>query len=576
MKIMRKFAAALLVMALVVMLVPASVFAADKTVVIFHTNDIHGRAEGDDAKVIGYARYKEIIEAEKALVDEVLVLDAGDAVHGTLFAQFSKGEVIIDLMNAVGVDAMACGNHEFDYGADQLSVLEARAGFPIMGANVKKGGANFFAQNHKTFEVGGKKIVVFGIATPETKVKAHPNYTAGTSFGAGASEEDLAAFAVTVQGIIDSLRADADFLIMMGHLGIDKSSTIRTTTLVPLLTGLDMVIDGHSHSVDQQKVKDKDQKEVQLVQTGSYFANIGKVTLTVSDEVKIEKTEVLPFADFAEVEGDASIKALVQQFKEDNEAELSKPIGKTAVLLEQFGEFRGADVALVRVRETNLGSMVADALRLATGADVGMTNGGGIRANIEAGVITFGDAQTVLPFGNLITVIRVTGQQIVDALAHGAKGYPAPGGGFPQVSGMSYVIVTEGVGEEEAFVKITDVLVDGEPIDLTKSYTLATNDFMAVGGDGYTMFEGAEQVLLHGLMLEAFIDYIEELTEAAGGMQGAGFTYKADGRIAVMSLEELEPTVPTGETMTYLAAGVFFLATAGLFLALSKKRVEDH
>lgn len=574
MKILRKMMVALLVIALMVMLLPASVFAADKTVVIFHTNDIHGRAEGSDS-VVGYARYKEIIEAEKLVADEVIVLDAGDAVHGTLFAQFSLGESIIDLMNAVGVDAMACGNHEFDYGADQLQVLEGKASFPIMGANVKKGAANFFGTNHKTFEVDGKKIVVFGIATPETKVKAHPNYTAGVSFGAGSSEEDLAAFAVTVQAVIDSLKDDADFLIMVGHLGVDMSSTIRTTTLLPLLTDLDLVIDGHSHTEYDHLIKDKSGKEVQVAQTGFYFANVGKITLTVGDEVGIDSVALLAAADLASIEGDAAILALIQQFKDDNEAELTKPIGKTATLLEQFGDFRGSDVALVRDRETNLGDLVADALRNATGADVAMTNGGGIRANIDPGVITFGDANTVLPFGNLITVIRVSGQQILDALAHGAGGYPSPGGGFPQVSGMSYVIVTEGKGENEKFLKISDVLVDGKPIDPKKSYTLATNDFMAVGGDGYTMFEGSEQVLLHGLMLEAFIDEIKALTTAAGGMEGPGFTYKVDGRIAAMSLGELEPTVPTGETMTYVLTGVFFLATAGLFLALGKRKVEE-
>ncbi len=573
MKILRKMMVALLVIALMVMLLPTSVFALEKSVVIFHTNDIHGRAEGNDDSIIGYARYKEIIEAEKLVSDEVIVLDAGDAVHGTLFAQFSKGENIIELMNMVGVDAMACGNHEFDYGADQLKVLEGKASFPIMAANVKKGTADFFSANHKTFEVNGKKIVVFGISTPETKVKAHPNYTKGVSFGAGDTEEDLAAFAATVQATIDSLKGDADFLIMMGHLGVDMSSTIRTTTLLPLLTDLDMVIDGHSHTVYDELIKDKDGKEVQVVQTGSYFANIGKVTLTVGDEVKIKEVDTLSAKDVASVEGDAAIKALVDQFKKDNEEELTKPIGKTATLLEQFGEFRGS--ARRAVRETNLGSLVADSLRKATGADVALTNSGGIRANIEAGVITFGDASTVLPFGNLITVIRVTGQQIVDALTHGAGGYPSLGGGFPQVSGMSYVIVTEGVGEEETFVRIDDVLVDGKPIDLKKSYTLATNDFMVVGGDGYTMFEGAEQVLLHGLMLEAFIEEIEALTKAAGGIDGKGFTYAADGRIAVKSLEELEPTVPTGETMTYVFAGVFFLATAGLFLALGRRKPQE-
>ncbi|HHX30529.1 MAG TPA: bifunctional metallophosphatase/5'-nucleotidase [Clostridiaceae bacterium] len=532
MKAMRKLTAALIIIALVVMLFPVNVLAADVQFVIYHTNDIHGRAKGNDTDVIGYARYKQIIDADRANtdIDEVLVFDAGDAIHGTLFAQFSSGESMIDLMSAVGTDAMTSGNHEFDYGADQLLVLEGKASFPIMGANIKKGSDDFLSVNHKTFEVNGKKITVFGVTTPETKVKAHPNYTKGLSFGAGSDEQDLAAFALNVQAAIDGLRDDADVLIMMGHIGVDQSSPISTTTLVPLLTGLDLVIDGHSHTVYNQTVADKDGVDVPIAQTGSYFANVGRIKIEFDGAETRVIPETITFADVKDLPGDAGILAMIQAFEDENDQELGTIIGKTATNLEQFGDFRGGDVALTRVRETNLGNLVADALRLATGADLAMTNGGGIRANIPAGDISFGDAVSVLPFGNLITVIRVTGQDIIDALAHGAKGFPAPGGGFPQVSGMSYTIVTEITGDVESFTGITDVLVDGTPIDPAKSYTLATNDFMAVGGDGYEMFEDSEQVLLHGLMLEAFIELIEDLTAQAGP---SGFVYTVEGRIKV-------------------------------------------
>lgn len=583
MKMLRKLTVALLVVAMLVMLLPGmSVFAADKKVVIFHTNDVHGRGVGtpeldkngnpNESGQIGYARYKTIIDAEKAKaeVDEVIVLDAGDAVHGMLFSLVSRGKSIIDLMNLAGVDAMTVGNHEFDYGRDRLLELDGFADFPIMAGNLKKDGSNLLPTNHKVFEVDGKKIVVFGIATPETKVKAHPDYTSGVSFGAGGSETDLAAFAATVQGVIDGLPA-ADFVIMLGHLGIDSSSSIRTTTLLPLLTGVDFVIDGHSHSrlPDGGMVKDKDGKEVKYAQTGSYFENIGKVTLTVGDSVSVDEIQLIPFKDVRGVAEDPAVVAKVAEYETQIDTEMSVKIGKTSELLLQNIE----GLAIVRIRETNLGDMVADALLKSTGADVAMTNGGGIRENIPAGDITYAQALAVLPFGNLITVIKVTGQDIVDALEWGAGKYPAPNGGFPQVAGMSYVIVTEGEGEEEAFVRIADVLVDGKPIDLKKEYTLASNDFMAAGGDGYTMFEGKEIILKHGMMLEAFIELIEDLSGKAGAK---GFSYPEDGRIMVMSVEDMEPTVPTGEPVTYVAAGVVMLLVAGLFFQMSRRKREEH
>ena len=507
-----------------------------------------------------------------------MFLDAGDAVHGTLFAQFSSGESMIELMGMVGVDAMTCGNHEFDYGAVQLKELEtqaAAAGFPIMGANVTKtdSGLPFFGVNVKEFDVAGRKVIVFGVTTPETKYKAHPNYTKGVSFGAGDSEQDLDAFAAKIQAVIDGL-PPAEVVIMMGHLGVDMSSPIRTTTLLPKLKGLDLVIDGHSHTADyKMKIKDKEDKEVLVVQAGKYFEQIGRI-LVEFDAGEIRFTpEHITFKDVRGLEGDPAILAKIKAFNDANAAELGKVIGKTATKLVQSGDFRGKEnVQLVRVQETNLGNLVADSLRKATGADVALTNGGGIRANIEPGEITFGDAVSVLPFGNLITVIRVTGQQIVDALKHGAGGYPAPMGGFPQVSGLTFVIETEGLGDKEAFKGIADVKVGGTPIDLKKTYTLATNDFMAVGGDNYTMFEGAEQVLLHGLMLEAFIDEIKALTKAAGA---EGFTYGTDGRIKVRNLSEVEPAVPTGETAVYLVSGVLFFAVAALLLLTSRRKVEE-
>ena len=230
-------------------------------------------------------------------------------------------------------------------------------------------------------------------------------------------------------------------------------------------------------------------------------------------------------------EENPEILSLIQQYEGANDEVLSKVIGNTATELD------GARPN-VRTKETNLADLITDSMRLATGADAVITNGGGIRASIDAGEITMAEALEVLPFGNLVTVIEATGQDIVDALKHGASDYPEPKGAFPQVSGLEYTIdISSGS------VEIKDVKINGEDIQLEKTYTLATNDFMAVGGDDYKMFEGSKQVSLHGSILEIFANYLTELSK-----DGA-FTATTDGRIKVVTeIEEPEDTQEPGDT----------------------------
>ncbi len=546
MKSFQKLTITVVIVALLVMMFPAAFAFAEgeevHTMVIFHTNDIHGRAEGTPAtsedkegKVtvnekgsIGYARYKTILDEAKATPGTaVLALDAGDALHGTNFATLSKGESMIELMNMVGIDAMTCGNHEFNYGPEQLKVLEGKANFPIMGANIKKGDNYFFNVNSKIYPgTSSVDFGVIGVSTPETKVKADPRYTAGLSFGAGPTEDDLNAIVPVIQKEIDDLSdKGAGFIVLLTHLGVDKESAVRTDLLIPKLTGVGLVVDGHSHTTYEKGtiVKDAEGIDVLLVQTGSYFENIGKVTLEFAGgHLQDRKAELLTFAKERDVVEDEAIKAKIKAFNDANDEVLKKVIGKTAVNLD-------GERANVRAGETNLGNLIADSMLKASGADVVLTNGGGIRASIPAGDITMGDAMTVLPFGNLVTVIKVSGQDIIDALAFGAKSYPEPAGGFPHVAGMTYTILTDAEGK---FSKIGEVKVGGELIDPAKTYTLATNDFLASGGDGYEMFGGKEQVTLLGLMLDIFVDEIKALSK-----EGA-FTVEKDGRLIVKPAPE--------------------------------------
>lgn len=491
-----------------------------KTVYILHTNDTHARVIGDntpgedgkpiDAGVIGYARYKAIIDAMKAANDDmVLVLDAGDTFHGTNFASLSKGQSVVRLLNDMGLDAMTPGNHDFNYGFDELEILMQEADFPVLAANVVKEGTD-----EKVFdgslmlEVGDLKVGVLAVTTPETKVKSSPVNTEGLEFinEAEAAEAEVA-----------KLKEDgAQAIVMLSHLGLDEESEITTKTVLDEVEGIDVVIDGHSHHTFEEGELYND---TLITMTGNYLENVGLITLTFTDgELTETKAELISFLEATQYGQNEALVESIAAIEEENKRFTEVDVAVSKVVLD--GERED-----VRAKETNLGNLITDAMRWATDADVVITNGGGIRASIDAGMITMGDLLTVLPFGNMVTVIEVTGADILAALEFGVDAYPAAAGKFPHVSNITYTIVTKDdgtAGIEEG------VLVGGEPLDLEATYKLATNDFMAIGGDGYTMFEGKEQLLLEGLMVDVVRDYILHLTE-----DGSELEIATDGRIGV-------------------------------------------
>ncbi|MDD4076244.1 MAG: bifunctional UDP-sugar hydrolase/5'-nucleotidase, partial [Eubacteriales bacterium] len=357
--------------------------------VILHTNDMHSRVDAN----LGYASvkaYKDALEKQGATV---LVLDAGDTFHGLPIANLSQGQDIVDIMNAVGYTAMTPGNHDFNYGVEHLNDLVSSADFDVLSCNLtKEDGTPVFASGKVYGDVG-----VVGICTPETATKTNPLNVEGYVF----NPDTMAAL---LQEAIDEVKAQgANTVVVLGHLGVDpESAPWRSTDIIPQLSGVNVFVDGHSHTVigtegekdadgnvlsyssAGEKVKDKDGSDVLLVQTGCYGATIGKVTVD-GDQYTAEL--------LATDNKDADITKLIEDKMAEIQPMLDTVVAKTEVALNGERE-------TVRAAESNLGNLAADALRYVADADAALTNGGGIRISLEPGDITYGDMNAVFPFGN--------------------------------------------------------------------------------------------------------------------------------------------------------------------------------
>lgn len=475
--------------------------------IILHTNDVHGAVNADDTH-IGYANYKNVIDKIKKDNKKVLVVDAGDASQGSNFASLNEGADVITVMNMLGLNAFAPGNHEFDYSKESALENHKNSKFKWYASNLfdEKTGETIFSKG-EVIDVDGLKVGIFGLATPETKYKADPRNTEGIAISKTVEENSKIA-----QEEADKLRKEgAEVVVMISHVGTDESSDVTTEKIAKNVKGVDVMIDGHSHTLYKNGNKAGNSF---IASTGDTLKNIGFTTISKDGNVKsrmITKSEALAYGENAE------IQKVIDDLSKEQEKVLGEVLGKTATDLD-------GERAHVRAGETNLGNLITDAMRKEAKADVVITNGGGIRASIKAGDVTVGDVFTVLPFGNAMTVIEVTGQDIVDALNHGVKDYPNPAGQFSHVSGITFDLVA---GKPS---KATNVKVDGAPIDLSKTYTLATNDFMAVGGDGYDMFKGKTQKALYGSLAKIVEDYIRQLTKENPN----GFEYKTENRINVV------------------------------------------
>lgn len=520
--------------------------------VILHTNDMHGAAVATD-DALGYARIAQAKKNIEALGADVLLLDAGDASQGTPIVNLNYGRNAMEFMNAAGYDAMTVGNHEFDWGLDNLLQNRDAAQFPMLVCNIKdKISGELTFQANKIFELSsGLKVGVFGVATPETMTKAHPDKVKGITFSMG---DELVA---DVQAQVDELtNAGCDVIVALAHLGdADESTGNRSIDVLDKVSGINVFVDGHSHTTIDGGVM---QNGALRTSTGSSSKAIGYVVVDVdkSGEAPVVNAScgLYTIDDNAEnalvlgaaLAEDEATAAVVNATNDSVNTELSTPFARTEVLLD------GERDPGVRTQETNLGDFAADAIlwaaRQALGedkVDLAVTNGGGIRTSVQIGDVTMLDMKTVFPFGNEVATLTVTGAELLEALEAATYCTPEAIGAFPQVAGVEFTIDTAVAFEstetypDSTYAKpanpgsrVTITSVNGNAFDPEALYVVATNDFTAAGGDTYYAFKYpyATSGYKTGVALEdALVNYTQTVL---GGVIGGDYA-EAQGRIIV-------------------------------------------
>ena len=455
---------------------------------ILYVNDFHGFAEpykplGSD-EWLGGISYLTAKANELRKEKPSLLLSAGDMIQGNNWANLFQGESVIEWMNEMRFDAMAVGNHEFDFGQEVLKKRIAEARFPILGANVE--GLSSL-KPYITKELDGVKIAVIGVTTEDTPISTHPKNVIGLKF---LSPVD------TVEKYVKELKGRSDVLIVLSHIGYPADRILAEN-----VQGVDVIVGGHSHTRINEPVRAGDAIIVQAWEHGKALGVL---------DLKIEGKKIVRFKGHLEEikpergKEDRTTASLVEKYKKRVDAVLNEEIGTAEVDLD--GEN-------VRRRETNLGNLLSDVMRSVSGADVTLINGGGIRATIKKGTIRVKDVYSVLPFDNYIVAIKLTGKEITEALEHGVSGVEDGEGRFPQVSGITFKYSPS----RKRGSRVQAILIAGKPVDPGREYVVATNDFLAAGGDGYQAFGEA-------------IKLSKGFSVTGGTIQGEKVVYSDSGR----------------------------------------------
>ena len=495
-------------------------------IIILYENDVHGAVDG-------YAKISEL-RNELSLNENsnVGIVSIGDFIQGDSLSTISKGEYIVNIMNLVGYDAVALGNHEFDYKIPRLLELTKMMKTKPICANFKKIKTNkIFFDSYKIVKYGNKKIGYIGITTPSTLSKSSPKQflDENNNYIYSFSEEEL--FDAVQKNIEKVKRKGVDYVVVLSHLGsefvVEKWSSLE---LIKNTFGIDVVLDGHSHSViENQIVKNKNGDDVVLSSTGTKFENIGKLTFSCDGEIK---TELIPTKDLNSV--DKKVFDYINQITEDNKILGEVSVGKSEVNLITHDE---NGTRLIRNRETNIGDFCADAFRLVTGSDIGVINGGGIRSGHTQGEITLNSLLSIFPFNNTVCAAEVSGQDILDFLELSIMSYPDEQGSFYHVSGIRFTFDSSipssvKLDEHENFVsvegtrRVLDVEIlnsNGtyEKLNPEKKYTIASHNYLLLDkGSGATMFNDKKIVLNEGMLdIEMLEIYITEFLHGTIGSE---------------------------------------------------------
>ena len=550
---MRKFLSVLLAMAMVLSLTVTG-FAIEDTAttrepevmteeatmagktVILHTNDVHGA-------IAGYAYITALKADYEAKGAEVILVDAGDYSQGTSYVSVTKGLDAIEMMNAAGYDVVTLGNHEFDYGYTQLKDNMTKAKFKVLCADVfNADGTPIFDANYTYTTKSGVKVGFFGMETPETQTKANPTKIKGLTFATND------AFTKAAADQVEALK-DADVVICLAHLGVDgESKPYRSTDLYAAVKGIDFIIDGHSHTV---MTKGENGEPIQS--TGTAFANIGVIVIDDATK-KIESNSLFEIKE--DTAKDATVAAAAQKIIDRIDKEYGAVFAKSEVVLNGAKAPNGN-----RDSETNNGDLITDAMvwkilqdkeSLTVDADhvVAVTNGGGIRKAINPGDVTKKNINEVLPFGNTVVTIYITGAELLEALEASTYCTPDAIGGFPQVSGINYTISTTVAYDANAETypastyygpksinRVTINSINGKEFKADDTYAVITNDFCGGGGDTYYAFAAATAKFDTGIPLdEVVMEYITAELKGVIGKQYAA----PQGRILMNPFKDVK------------------------------------
>ena len=550
---MRKFLSVLLAMAMVLSLTVTG-FAIEDTAttrepevmteeatmagktVILHTNDVHGA-------IAGYAYITALKADYEAKGAEVILVDAGDYSQGTSYVSVTKGLDAIEMMNAAGYDVVTLGNHEFDYGYTQLKDNMTKAKFKVLCADVfNADGTPIFDANYTYTTKSGVKVGFFGMETPETPTNANPTKIKGLTFATND------AFTKAAADQVEALK-DADVVICLAHLGVDgESKPYRSTDLYAAVKGIDFIIDGHSHTV---MTKGENGEPIQS--TGTAFANIGVIVIDDATK-KIESNSLFEIKE--DTAKDATVAAAAQKIIDRIDKEYGAVFAKSEVVLNGAKAPNGN-----RDSETNNGDLITDAMvwkilqdkeSLTVDADhvVAVTNGGGIRKAINPGDVTKKSINEVLPFGNTVVTIYITGAELLEALEASTYCTPDAIGGFPQVSGINYTISTAVAYDANAETypastyygpksinRVTINSITGKEFKADDTYAVITNDFMAAGGDTYYAFAAATAKFDTGIPLDEVV--MEYITAELKGVIGKQYA-EPQGRILMNPFKDVK------------------------------------